>query len=372
MSVLMRILHQLFFVFLVSLGTIAAQAEEPSLWQAARSRFPIGAAVTSYQVSDPKTVELILRQFNCLTAEYEFMPQFLEPSPGVFTFDRADRVAAFAAAHHLPLTGHMLCWNQLTPQWMFAEPAGKPLSRQAALDNLRLYIDTVVKHFRGKVDSWNVVNEAISDVAGEYLKDTPAKAAIGDDYIMRAFEFAHAADPTVSLYYNDYNIEDPVKLPKTLRLIHSLKASGVKLDAVGIQGHWLLNFPKAEVIDSAIGEFGKAGVKVMITELDVDVLPRSAAGADLNSRQIAGANPYANGIPPAVLQQQAQRYAELFRVFDKHTDVLTRVTFWGVDDGQSWLNDYPVKGRTNYPLLFDRRLLPKPAFQSVIDVLNAQ
>jgi endo-1,4-beta-xylanase len=357
---------------LISVGTVAAQAEEPSLWQTAHSRFFIGAAVTSAQVSDPKTSELILRQFNCLTAEYEFMPQFLEPQPGVFTFDRADRIAAFAAAHHLPLTGHMLCWNQLTPQWIFADPAGKPLSRQRALGNLKLYIDTVVKHFHGKVDSWNVVNEAISDLPGEELKATPAKAAIGDDYVAKAFEFAHASDPTVSLYYNDYNIEDPVKLPKTLRLIHRLKASGVQLDAVGIQGHWLLNFPKAGVIDAAIGEFGKAGVKVMITELDVDVLPRSAGGADLSSRQTTGANPYANGIPPEVLQQQAQRYAELFRVFKKHSDVITRVTFWGIDDGQSWLNNYPVKDRTNYPLLFDRELRPKPAFQSVIDALSSQ
>jgi endo-1,4-beta-xylanase len=320
-------------------------------------------------VKDPAKAALILRQFNCLTGEFEFMPQFLEPEPGKFTFERADMIAEFARAHHLPLTGHMLCWGQLTPGWMYADGAGKPLPRAAALANLKQYIDGVVQHFHGKVDSWNVVNEAISDNAGEWLRDTPAHRAIGDDYVEKAFEFAHAADPDVALYYNDYNIEDPQKLPKTLKLIHQLQQRKVRLDSVGIQGHWLLDYPGAEMIDAGIDAIGKTGVKVMITELDVDVLPRKS-GADLSEAEKTGANPYQAGIPADVLQQEARRYADLFRVFKKHRDVITRVTFWGVDDAQSWLNDYPVKGRTNYPLLFDRQLNAKPALRAIVDVLN--
>lgn len=356
--------------FCLAIGSLlaVAKAEDPSL--SALARFQIGAAITSAQTRDPGTTALILHQFNCVTAEYEFMPQFVEPEPGKFTFERADQIAAFAETHHLGLTGHMLCWGQLTPGWMFADAHGKPLPREIAITNLKQYIDTVVKHFRGKVESWNVVNEAISDDASELLRDTPARKAIGDDYIEKAFEFAHDADPDVPLYYNDYNIEDPQKLPKTLALIHRLRDKGVKLDSVGIQGHWLLDYPKSSVIDAGIDAIGKTGVKVMITELDVDVLPRKS-GADLGDQQAEGANPYANGVPPAVLKQQADRYAELFRVFNKHRDAITRVTFWGVEDGQSWLNNFPVKGRTNHPLLFDRRLQPKPAFKAVVGALTA-
>ena len=321
-------------------------------------------------MKDQATSDLILHQFNTLTGEYEFMPQFLEPEPGKFTFERADVIANFAAEHHLPLTGHMLCWHQLTPKWMFTGEDGKPLPRDKALANLKLYIDTVMKHYHGKVDSWNVVNEAISDNDGEWLRDTPARKAIGDDYVQKTFELAHQADPDAALYYNDYNIEDPKKLPKTLKLIKELQEKKVRLDAVGIQGHWLLNYPSTDVIETGIEQVSKTGVKVMITELDVDVLPRENSGADLTAKQKDLTNPYKSQIPDEVLDKQAKRYADLFRIFKKHHEVITRVTFWGVDDAQSWLNDFPVKGRTNYPLLFDRKLHAKPALDAVIQILE--
>jgi endo-1,4-beta-xylanase len=369
----MRTSFTLFFLCTVITLSQLADAEQSSLYRAASSDFLIGAAVTSAQVKDPATSELILQQFNCLTAEFEFMPQFIEPQPGKFTFERADKIAAFAQEHHLPLTGHMLCWGQLTPGWMYADADGKPLPREQALANLQQYIERTVRHFHGKVDSWNVVNEALSDGANQWLRDTPAHRAIGDDYLKKAFEFAHQADPDVPLYYNDYNIEDPQKLPKALKLIKQLQEQKVRLDAVGIQGHWLLDYPDVAVIDSGIEAISKTGVKVMITELDVDVLPRKA-GADLDlaldSKQRSTSKPVASPVSPQILQQEARRYADIFRVLKKHRDVITRVTFWGVDDGQSWLNNYPIKGRDNAPLLFDRKLQPKPAFDSVIGVLT--
>jgi endo-1,4-beta-xylanase len=358
------------FLMAVLFAVASAAAAEPSLCESAGRFFKLGAAVTSVQLKDPATAALILRQFNCLTAEYEFMPQFLEPEPGKFTFERADAIARFAEAHHLRLTGHMLCWHQLTPKWMFAGTDGKPLPREKALANLKLYIDTVVKHYHGTIDSWNVVNEAISDNDGEWLRDTPARRAIGDDYIQKAFQFAHEADPDAALYYNDYNIEDPEKLPKVLKLIKTLQDHKVRLDSVGIQGHWLLNHPSVDVIEAGIAALSRTGVKIMITELDVDVLPRENVGADLSAKQKNAANPYKDQIPPDVLEQQAKRYADLFGVFKKHHDSITRVTLWGVDDAQSWLNDFPVKGRTNYPLLFDRQLHAKPALQAVLNVLD--
>jgi len=341
-------------------AAVCGAEQKSTLREAAGNQFLIGAAIQSKQLDDPATTELILKQYDCLTGEYEFMPGSLQPEPGRFTFNGADRIVAFGQVHKLPVTGHMLCWHQMTPPWMFEDAKQSPLSRDQALENLKSHIENVMKHFKGKLSSWNVVNEAISDRPGEYLRDTPALRAIGEDYVQKAFEFARAADPDVPLYYNDYNVEDPVKLPKIIRLIRNLKAAGVRLDAIGIQGHWLLRYPDASVINDGIVALGKEGVKVIVSELDVDILPRD------------GRDPYKTSIPTNVLEEEARRYADLFVIFKKHRDLISQVTFWGVDDGQSWLNDYPSKGRTNYPLLYDRKLQSKPAFDAVLNALSKE
>lgn len=362
--------------FLLLLASISfAQsppAVQPTLREVCGQRWLIGAAVTAGQLRDPKIADLIVAQFDSLTGEYEFFPQFLHPEPEKYTFERADRIADFAVAHHLSLTGHMLCWGQFTPSWMFETADHRPLGREQALANLKTHINAVVSHFKGRIASWDVVNEALSDVAGEYLRDTPARRAIGDDYIARAFEYAHAADPSAALYYNDYNIEDPAKRVKALKLVRSLRNEGVRIDAIGIQGHWLLDYPDIKVIDDALTIFGQEKIKVMITELDIDVLPRHDSGADLAHIQGHGENPYPAGLPPEVAAAEARRYADIFKVFKSHADEITSVTLWGVDDGQSWLNGYPVKGRTNYPLVFDRDLKPKAAFGAVVDVMRSK
>jgi endo-1,4-beta-xylanase len=253
---------------------------------------------------------------------------------------------------------------------MFQSPDGKPLPREEAIRNLKAHIDTVVGHFKGKVVGWDVVNEAISEAQDEYLRDTPARRAIGDDFIIKAFEFSHAADPETELYYNDYDNEHPEKRRKTIRLIRELKAKGARLDAVGIQCHLRLDEPAAaDHLDQAIAAYAAEGVKVVISELDVDVLPRRTRGADLAAREQGGAGPYRRGLPPEVAEAQARFYRRIFQVVLKHPGVVTRVTFWGTHDGASWLNSYPVAFRTNHPLLWDRSLNPKPAFKAVLDVL---
>jgi endo-1,4-beta-xylanase len=337
----------------VALGTVSGSRTEPSLCTAARGCFRIGAAIQSAQLRDPKKVSLILSQFNCLTAEYEFMPSIVHPMLDRYNFGPADRIVDFAQAHGLPLTGHMLCWHQMTPDWMFEDPQHKPLPRPQGLANLKRHIEAVMAHFKDKVESWNVVNEAVSDKPSEYLRDTPALRSIGPDYVLKAFEFAHEADPMVPLYYNDYNVEDPIKLPKVIRLIRSLRQAGVTLDAVGIQGHWLLDYPDASTIEAGIVALGKERVKILVTELDVDVAPRD------------GTDPYKDALPPVVSGREAKRYADLFAVFLRHRDLIPRVTLWGLEDGQSWLNYTPLK-RVNYPLLFDRNLRPKAAFLAVM------
>jgi endo-1,4-beta-xylanase len=217
---------------------------------------------------------------------------------------------------------------------------------------------------------WDVVNEAIGDAKDESLRNTPARRAIGDDYILKAFEFAHAADPDAELYYNDYGNEHPEKLAKTIHLIRELKTGGVRFDGVGIQAHLRLDDPDApDRLDRAIAAYAAEGVKVMITELDVDVLPRRARGADVAARERGGADPYRGGLPPEVAAAQGQFYGRVFRAALKYPGVVTRVTFWGTHDGTSWLNSWPVPGRTNHPLLWDHDLKPKPAFGNVLKAL---
>ncbi|MGH7996005.1 MAG: endo-1,4-beta-xylanase [Opitutaceae bacterium] len=344
--------------------------EAATLRAAAGAHLLIGCAVSSRELQDPRLAALITRQFGCLTAENEMMPAFLVDKSGRFTFGRGDRIVRFARAHRLPLFGHMLLWHHVTRAWLFQDSAGRPLPRVQALANLRRYIDTVVGHYRGLVRAWDVVNEALSDKEGEYLRDTPALRAIGGDYIAKAFEYAHAADPDAELYYNDYNIELPAKRAKALRLLRSLRAQGLRVDAVGIQGHWELGFPKPSVISDAIREFHDAGFRVMITELDVDVLPRTTSGADLVSVE-TGPDPFPHGLPASVQRRLADRYRAIFEALLKPPGV-AMITFWGLDDADSWLNNFPVKGRTNYPLLFNREAEPKPAFFAVLGVLKSR
>jgi endo-1,4-beta-xylanase len=345
-------------------------AASRSLRQAANGRFLIGTAVSARHLDNPALAALVAQQYDCLTAENEFKPMSLHPRPGEFRFTAADRIVDFARQHRMKVIGHTLCWHSQSPAFLFRGADGKPLPRDEALKNLKDHIDGVMGHFKGNVIGWDVVNEAIADAKGEYLRNTPARRAIGDDYILKAFEFAHAADPNAELYYNDYSNEQPEKLEKTIRLIRDLKTKGVRIDGVGMQCHLRLDDPNGiDRVDRAIAAYSAEGVKVMLTELDVDVLPRRGQGADIAAREQGGANPYKDGLPPEVAESQARYYGRLFGVILKHPKVITRVTFWGPHDGASWLNFWPVAGRTNHPLLWDRALKPKRALGAVLETL---
>jgi endo-1,4-beta-xylanase len=350
-------------------ATPAAQRPEPTLRQAAGERMLIGCALNSFTLNRPEIASLVAQQFSCVTAENEMKPVSVQRVRGSFTFERADRIVTFARDHNMQVMGHTLCWHAQAPRWLFQDDDGRPLGRGAALANLRAHIEGVVRHFRGKVKGWDVVNEAINDAAEPDLRNTPARRAIGDDYVLKAFEFAHAADPDVELYYNDYNIDIGSKRERGLRLIRQIKQAGLRLDAVGIQGHWKLREPGLAEIERGVEAFINERVRVHITEMDIDVLPRRGVGADVNATEGQGSDPYRAGLPDGVQRSLADRYGALFAMFMRHAQV-ARVTFWGVGDGQSWLNGFPVRGRTNHPLLFDRQLRPKPAYSAVIRALQ--
>lgn len=345
-------------------STFAAAKPAQTLREAAGDRLLIGCPVGEKDLDNQPLLDMILREFNNITIETELMPFKLGADRENFAFERADRVLEWAESHDLPVLGHMLLWDYRTPDWMFTDDAGDPLPREQGIENLRYYIHKVVTHYKGRIAAWDVVNEAISDEPGEYLRKTSAYRSIGPDYVELAFRFAREADPDVALYYNDYNLVVPEKREKTLRLIRSLQDKGVPIDAVGMQGHWLLGSVNPDWIHDSVEAFAATGLDVLLTEVDIDVLPRTVSGANMQTVD-EGPNPYPDGLPDSVQKELAEDYYQSFSALLSHPEV-KNITFWGSHDGRSWLNNFPVTGRTNYPLLFDRDLEPKPAYYAAL------
>ena len=351
---------------------VAMSGQAPtSLKDAYQGCFLVGAALNPAQFSgkDARETALVKAQFNSISPENVLKWEVVHPKPDTYDFALADQYVDFGLKNHMFIIGHTLVWHSQTPKWVFEDEQGNPLSRTSLLKRLHDHIQTVVGRYKGKVNAWDVVNEALNEDGT--LRQSPWMKIIGEDYIEKAFEYAHEADPQAQLNYNDYSLENEAKRKGALKLVEALKAKGVPINGVGLQDHVHMDWPTLNEIDTTISEFGKLGMKVMITELDVDVLPQATssqtAEVSLNVAADPKLNPYPNGLPDSVQQALAKRYGDLFATYAKHCGVVTRVTLWGVTDKNSWKNDWPVKGRTNYPLLFDRSGQPKPAFNAVIE-----
>jgi endo-1,4-beta-xylanase len=355
---------------LIAFGLGATAQAPTSLKDAYRGDFVIGAAINAAQITgqDARGDAILAAQFNSISPENCLKWESVHPQPDKYDFTIPDQYVAFGEKHHMFIVGHNLVWHNQVPAWVFHDNKGNLLTRDALLARLHDHISTVVGRYKGRIQSWDVVNEALNEDGA--LRQSTWEKIIGDDYIAKAFEYAHEADPRAQLNYNDYNLENEAKRNGAIALVTKLKAEGIPISAVGLQGHDSLDWPTLDQQDATIAAFAKLGVKVAITELDIDVLPHATgqqtADITVNIAQNAALNPYASGLPDSVQQQLAKRYADLFGVFLKHRDVVNRVTFWGVTDGDSWRNDWPVKGRTSYPLLFDRVGQPKPAFYTVV------
>ena len=233
---------------------------------------------------------------------------------------------------------------------------------------MRTHIRTVVSRYRGRVIAWDVVNEALDD--GEpYLRQSSWLSIVGPEFVAEAFQCAREADPDALLVYNDYNVELPKKREKLTRLIRELRDRNVPLGAIGIQGHWEVDQVPFRDIEILLASMKERKLKVMVSELDLGVVPRARWWADdgKHREEIARTDPMAGGCPPELLERQARQYAELFRLFSNRSESIERVTFWDLHDGRSWLNAFPWK-HADYPLLFDREAAPKPAFKAVMDV----
>jgi len=362
--------HYSLFACIVLISLIA-NAQQATLKQAYDGCFVVGAALNAAQFTgqDAKEVDIIKSQFSSVSPENVLKWESIHPQPHTYNFGPSDSYVNFGQQNHMFVIGHTLVWHSQTPKWVFEGKDGKPATRTELLKRMRDHIQKVVGRYQGRVNGWDVVNEAVEEDGT--LRESPWLKIIGPDYIEKAFEYAHKADPKAQLYYNDYNLENEPKRKGALELIRKLTSAGVPVSGVGLQDHLTLDWPTRDELNTTIDEFHRLGVKGMITELDVDVLPSPFQDptADVSVKVAANPkyNPYATGLPEAVQQQVTNRWAELFRVYSSHCGVVTRVTLWGVSDKDSWKNDWPIRGRTNFPLLFDRNGQAKPALAAVIE-----
>jgi endo-1,4-beta-xylanase len=363
-------------VVFVSTGVVRARAADearrgPSLRAAAEGLFDVGVGVHDRIPGRAADHPLLLAQFGVVTPENCMKPAQVQAAEGKWDFARADAFVDFAKGSGLKVVGHCLVWakDDRTPAWFYRD-GDHPADRELLLARMRRHVETTVKRYRGRIAEWDVVNEALDDGA-EHLRVSGWSKACGEEFIARAFEYAHAADPDAMLVYNDYNNELPAKREKQIRLLRSLREKNVPVHAVGLQGHYEIDrVPFKDIEDTLVAMRG-LGVKVVVSELDIDVIPRAkwwAEGGKYRD-ELSRLDPYREGCPPEVLRRQAEQYAQLFRLFRKHADTIARVSFWDLHDGQSWLNDFPWK-RVNHPLLFDRQGKPKPAFPAVISALT--
>ncbi|CAM4224224.1 endo-1,4-beta-xylanase [Zobellia nedashkovskayae] len=365
----------LFFVillFLFGFGKIkesAFQTEDDadSLKKVYKKEFYIGAAINDKIITgkNKKALKVLKREFNTISPENVMKWEEVHPSPDTFYFDMADKYVALGKENNMFVIGHTLLWHSQIGPWM------NTVNDSATMANyIRDHITTVASRYSGKIDGWDVVNEALNEDGS--LRESVFLKVMGERYLEFAFKLAEKADPSAELYYNDYNMWKPKKREGAIRLIENLQKSGAKINGVGMQAHWGLTEPSLEEVENSIVAYAKLGLKVSITELDVTVLPNpwGLEGAEIgqNYEESEEMNPYPNALPDSVEVQLAQRYKDIFKLFLKHSDKIDRVTFWGVNDQSSWLNNWPITNRTNYPLLFDRKFEAKKAYQAVMEL----
>ena len=363
-------LNLVLFALIFNSCAKAPKSTPESLKDAFSGKFYIGTALNARQImgNDSATMEVVKKHFNSIVAENIMKSGLIQRREGEFNFELADQFVKFGQENNMFIVGHTLIWHSQAPRWFFTDDEGNDVSKEVLIERMKNHIHTVVGRYKGKVDGWDVVNEAILD-DGSYRK-SKFYEIIGEDFIKLAFQFAHEADPEAELYYNDYSMANPGKREGVIKMVKKLQEQGVKIDAIGMQGHIGLDHPSIQEFEKSIEAYSDLGVKVMVTELDLSVLPMPdwSAGAEISTdyEYQKELNPYTEGLPDSVYVDFENRYLDFFKLFLKHHDVISRVTLWGVNDNNSWKNNWPVRGRTDYPLLFDRNNQPKPVVDKII------
>ncbi|MBY0219899.1 endo-1,4-beta-xylanase [Paenibacillus illinoisensis] len=333
-----------------------SRREEESLKALYKDAFHIGAAVNPLTIDSQRS--LLAYHFNSLTAENEMKFSSLHPEENLYTFENADVIASFAREQGMALRGHTLVWHNQTPDWLFENKTGGKAERDVLLERLRSHIQTVVGRYKDVIYCWDVVNEVISDENDEsaFLRPSKWLDIAGEDFIAKAFEFAHEADPQALLFYNDYNESNPQKRERIYRLVRSLLDQGLPIHGVGLQAHWNLYDPTLDDMRAAIERYAQLGLQLQLTELDVSVFRFDDRRTDLTRPE------------KGMLELQAERYESIFRLLYEYREHISAVTFWGAADDYTWLDHFPVRGRKNWPFLFDESHAPKPAYERVAQI----
>jgi endo-1,4-beta-xylanase len=334
-------------------SSVSMQEDLKGLKDYFKDFFIMGVAVGPRDLSGPES-DLIVRNFASITAENVMKPTPIHPEENRYAWENADILAEYAKTHGLKMRGHTLVWHNQSPAWFFKDDQGNAATKEIALAKLKEHITSVVRRYKGTVYAWDVVNEVIADGKDGFFRDTEWYRTCGSEYIAKAFQWAHEADPAAELYYNDYNTEDPVKREKIIRMIKGLIEVGVPIHGIGLQGHWSNFHPSEAELRKSIEEYSALGLKIQITELDVSVYPSGHKDADEDL------------FTPEREQKQIDQYKMIFRVLREYKNAITAVTFWNVSDQRSWLDNFPVRGRKNYPLLFGQDLKPKKAYLEVV------
>lgn len=347
------------FLFLTSIIALKTSAQHKGLKDYYHDYFPIGVAVSPHALKTDEA-QFILQQFNSLTPENAMKMEPIHPKENEYNWKDADSIVAFAQAHGLKVRGHNLCWHEQTPDWLFKDSAGNLVSKDVLLKRLKDHITTVVNRYKGKIYAWDVVNEAIDDDSTKFLRNSLWYQICGEDFIIKAFEYAHEADPNAALFYNDYNTERHEKTERVYKLLKQLKDANVPVNGVGLQAHWSIYEPGRQSLEYAIQRFVSLGLRVQITELDISIYPWEKNRRAKTDKDV---DVFTLGLE----QKQVEQYKMVFDVFRKYKQNITGVTFWNVSDRYTWLDTYPVAGRKNYPLLFNKNLQPKKAYRAVVD-----
>ena len=362
-------------LMLVSCGTSTTKkSENATLKDALKEKFYIGTALNTGHITGTNTeaVKVLETHFNSIGAENCMKSQLIHPEENRYDFTLPDQFVELGEKNGMFILGHCLIWHSQLPSWFLVDEKGEDVSAEVLKARMKEHINTVVSRYKGRVNGWDVVNEAIME-DGSY-RNSKFYQILGEEFIPLAFQYAHEADPDAELYYNDYNEWYPGRRATIVRLIRTLKERGIRIDAIGMQGHVNMTGPSIEEYEATILDYTKEGVNVMITELDLSILPspRRGIGADIsaNFEYQNEFNPYIEAVPDSVTLAWNDRFMDFFKLFFKHSDKISRVTLWGISDGESWKNNHPVRGRTDYPLLFDRAFQPKPIVQLIIDEAN--
>lgn len=350
-------------------GKQATITEEPALKDVFGDKFLVGVAVNVRQSSevDTASVKIIKKHFNSIVAEDCMKSANIHPEEDRYNFEQADQFVKFGQENNMAIIGHCLIWHSQLAPWFCVDQKGNNVSAEVLKQRMKDHITTIVTRYKGKIKGWDVVNEAIEE-DGSYRK-TKFYEILGEEYIPLAFQYAHEADPDAELYYNDYGMNVPGRRDAVVKLVNSLKAKGLRIDAVGMQGHMGMDYPTIEDFEASMLAFAGTGVKVMITEWDMSALPTVKRSANISDTVTfrKAMNPYPEALPDSVSAVWNARMKAFFNLFLKHADIVERVTAWGVSDGDSWKNNFPVRGRKEYPLLFDRNYEMKPFLKELIN-----